>query len=102
MKACHRRELIQNASAIRAAASRISFTNRDYQLIPCRHAHPPHLCPRRAMPDGSKSGEATAQHPGTFLARQCVSHQDCRAISKHLIAKLESLGYDVQITPIAA
>src|SRR3954466_61187 len=71
MEAGHRDELVQDAPLLGPPAVAVSLDDRRHEFIPRRHAHPPH----RYLPDpiqaGSISDEATAQHSGTFLARQC-------------------------------
>src|SRR3954463_7653864 len=71
MEAGHRDELVQDAPFLGPPALAVSLDDRRHEFIPRRHAHPPH----RYLPDpirvGSISDEATAQHSGTFLTRQC-------------------------------
>src|SRR3954462_4735215 len=71
MEPGHRDELVQDAPLLGPPALAVSLDDRRHEFIPRRHAHPPH----RYLPDpirvGSISDEATAQHSGTFLARQC-------------------------------
>src|SRR3954449_7600143 len=71
MEAGHRDELVQDAPFLGPPALAVSLDDRRHEFIPRRHAHPPH----RYLPDpirvGSISDEATDQHSGTFLARQC-------------------------------
>src|SRR3954453_15523243 len=73
MEAGHRDELVQDAPLLGPPAVAVSLDDRRHEFIPRRHAHPPH----RYLPDpirvGSISDEATDQHSGTFLARQCVA-----------------------------
>src|SRR3982750_500376 len=72
MEPGHRDELVQDAPLPGPPALAVSLDARRHEFIPRRHAHPPH----RYLPDpirvGSISDEATAQHSGTFLARQCA------------------------------
>src|SRR3954462_5644982 len=72
MKAGHRDELVQDAPLLGPPAVAVSLDDRRHEFIPRRHAHPPH----RDLPDpirvGSISDQATDQHSGTFLARQCA------------------------------
>src|SRR4051812_1639027 len=72
MEPGHRDELVQDAPFLGPPALAVSLDDRRHEFIPRRHAHPPH----RYLPDpiqaGSFSDEATAQHSGTFLARQCA------------------------------
>src|SRR4051794_40730933 len=71
MEAGHRDQLVQDAPLLGPPAVAVSLDDRRHEFIPRRHAHPPH----RYLPDpirvGSISDEATDQHSGTFLARQC-------------------------------
>src|SRR4051812_13673195 len=72
MEAGHRDQLVQDAPLLGPPAVAVSLDDRRHEFIPRRHAHPPH----RYLPDpirvGSISDEATDQHSGTFLARQCA------------------------------
>ena len=43
-----------------------------------RHAHPPHRYLPATIRVGNISDEAPDQHSGTFLARQCAYHENCR------------------------
>src|SRR3954454_18563358 len=71
MRTGYRDELVQDAPLLGPPAVAVSLDDRRHEFIPRRHAHPPH----RDLPDpirvGSMSDEATDQHSGTFLARQC-------------------------------
>src|SRR3954463_11773503 len=72
MEPGHRDELVQDAPFLGPPAVAVSLDDRRHEFIPRRHAHPLH----RDLPDpirvGSISDEATDQHSGTFLARQCA------------------------------
>src|SRR3954471_19985409 len=76
MEAGHRDELVQDAPLLGPPAVAVSLDDRRHEFIPRRHAHPPH----RDLPDpirvGSISDEATDQHSGTFLARQCAGRDE--------------------------
>jgi hypothetical protein len=62
----------------RRSASAYRTTRRHHQLVTRRRAQTSHLQPPMVNPLGSKSGEAMTHHSGTFLARQCENHPDCR------------------------
>src|SRR3954466_6195839 len=82
MEAGHRDELVQDAPLLGPPALAVSLDDRRHEFIPRRHAHPPH----RYLPDpirvGSISDEATDQHSGTFLARQCAAANSIRLTSR--------------------
>ncbi len=67
----HRHELVEYARLLIASAPRVPAADRSHQLTTRLHAHPPHPALPANHEQGSISGEATAQHPGAFLARQC-------------------------------
>src|SRR3954463_15410748 len=71
VKIGHRNELVQNTRLFRPVTPGISRRNRFNQFIPCRHAHPPHLCSRGCQPLGNISDEAMTDPWGAVLARQC-------------------------------
>src|SRR3954469_19205114 len=71
MEAGHRDERVQDAPLLGPPALAISLDDRRHEFIPRRHAHPPHRYLPHPIRVGSISDEATDQHSGTFLARQC-------------------------------
>src|SRR4051794_39108469 len=81
METSYRDELVQDAPFLGPPALAVSLDDRRHKFIPRRHAHPPHDGPSDPIRAGSISDEATAQHSGTFLARRCGRHPDCRAAS---------------------
>src|SRR6202046_4154412 len=71
MQARQRPKLVQNAPPILSSGPGIPLRHHRYQLVPCRHADPPHARPRRT-PAGSKLREATDRRWGAFQVRQCA------------------------------
>ncbi|CAH2394392.1 hypothetical protein MES4922_10305 [Mesorhizobium ventifaucium] len=64
VKAAHRRQFIKNARLLCPIASGAALRYLFHQLISHHHAYPPHLICSRSKTAGSKSDEATTQHPG--------------------------------------
>src|SRR3954463_10238227 len=75
MEAGHRDELVQDAPLLGPPALAVSLDDRRHEFIPRRHAHPPHRYLPGPIRVGSISDEATAQHSGTFLTRQCAPRE---------------------------
>src|SRR3954463_16427667 len=72
MRTGYRDELVQDAPLLGPPAVAVSLDDRRHEFIPRRHAHPPHSYLPDPIRVGSISDEATAQHSGTFLTRQCA------------------------------
>jgi hypothetical protein len=96
MQATDRGEFIQDTPSLLAVARSVPSRQRNYQLVSCRHADPPHLRPHRCTPVGSKLNEATGCDPGAFQARQCARREnlDCRAAVTSITGSSAQWLYD--------
>jgi hypothetical protein len=81
MKARDDHELVQYARLLRAVRRSVALRHCRRQFLPRRHAQSPHRRPRPPASLGSNLREATAQHSGTFSARQCALDRLSRRLS---------------------